>query len=436
MSIYTALRAGVSGLTSHASALATISDNIANVNTVAYKRATTDFSALINGQNAATSYNAGGVVASARRLVDIQGSLEQSRSTTDLAISGNGFFVVSEDANALAEGGAALYTRAGSFSVDANGFLANAQGNFLQGWEVANDGTVVTSPTSLSALSAVNIADVGGAAEATENVTVNGNLKASEDIYDGTLVPYAVGSLATNAINPHYQTTLEVFDSVGSARTVVLGFLKTAASTWQVEVYARPQTDAPANPGGRLAEGVLVFDSDGSIQSFTGSASGPVNVTWAGDVGAGPQTIEFDLESGMSQFAAAFGVTSVTTDGVPAGDLQSLVMEENGFLTAQFTNGRTRAIYQIPVATFLNANGLLADQEGIFRTTLASGNATMNAPGAGSAGDIRAGVLEGSNVDLATEFTQMITTQRAYSASSKIITTADEMLEELIRIKR
>lgn len=436
MSIYTALRTGVSGLSSHASAMAAISDNIANVNTVAYKRATTDFSALINGQNAGTSYNAGGVVATSRRLADIQGSLEQSRSATDLAIAGNGFFVVSDNTAGFADGGAALYTRAGSFSVDADGYLTNAQGSYLQGWAVATNGSVITSPTSLSALSAVNIADVGGSAEATTSVGVNGNLDANQALYGGAQGAYAVGALANGTVTPHFETTLEVFDSLGSARTVAVGFLKTAAGTWQAEIYARPASDAPANPGGRLAAGEIIFTANGSVQSVTGSIGAPVTVAWAGITGAGPQTLSFDLQSGMSQFGDVYGISSITADGVPPGDLQSLVVEDNGFLTAQFTNGRTRALYQLPVATFLNANGLLADQEGIFRATLTSGNPTMNAPGAGAAGDIRAGVLEGSNVDLATEFTQMITTQRAYSASSKIITTADEMLEELIRIKR
>jgi flagellar hook protein FlgE len=144
----------------------------------------------------------------------------------------------------------------------------------------------------------------------------------------------------------------------------------------------------------------------------------------------------FDFTQGISQFSAAYGVNSVTADGVPSGDLLNLVLEDKGMLTAQFTNGRSRALYQVPIATFLNPNGLQAEQGGLYRTTLASGLYTINAAGSGRAGEIRSSVLEGSSVDLGTEFTQLITTQRAYSASSKIITTADEMLEELIRIKR
>ena len=138
----------------------------------------------------------------------------------------------------------------------------------------------------------------------------------------------------------------------------------------------------------------------------------------------------------MAQNAKSFGVTSVTADGVPPGDLVGLVLEGDGMLTAQFSNGRARALYQIPLATFLNPNGLKAHVGGAFRTTLESGLYNINASNAGGAGRIVSGALEASNVDLAAEFTNLITTHRAYSASSRIITTADEMLEELLRVKR
>src|SRR5262249_30235653 len=151
MSIYTALRAGVSGLAANSSALAVISDNIANVNTVGYKRGAVDFSALVNAQNAQTTYNAGGVLPSVRQQISLQGSLEQSRSSTDFAVSGDGFFITSTNNRPLADGGDVAFTRAGSFTIDADGFMVNAQGLYLQGWPVNSDGSVASSPTSLSA---------------------------------------------------------------------------------------------------------------------------------------------------------------------------------------------------------------------------------------------------------------------------------------------
>ena len=220
MSIYTALRAGVSGLTANSSALAVISDNIANVNTVGYKRSGVDFSALVNAQNSNTTYNAGGVLPLTRQQISLQGSLEQSRSTTDLAVSGEGFFVVSTNDQQLSNGGSVLFTRAGSFTIDAKGFMVKAQGLFLQGWPVNSDGSVVSSPTSLSAIEPVNIAGVGGLAEPTANVTINANLRSGQDAYAGAQGVYDVGDIATGTITPHFESSLEVFDSLGEPRTI------------------------------------------------------------------------------------------------------------------------------------------------------------------------------------------------------------------------
>jgi len=437
MSIYTALRAGVSGLTANSSALAVISDNIANVNTVGYKRSGVDFSALVNAQNSNTTYNAGGVLPLTRQQISLQGSLEQSRSTTDLAISGDGFFIVSPNNQQLSNGGTVLFTRAGSFTIDAAGYMVNAQGLFLQGWPVNGDGSVVSSPTSLSAIEPINISGVGGLAEATENVGINANLNSDQASYVGPPA-YAAGDMADGTITPHFESSLEVFDSLGAPRTIAFGFLKTGPNTWQVDAYARPNSNITggAGTGGLLASGTLTFNADGTVQSATGTIGATFTIPWAASTGAASQDIDLDLSTGMTQFAKSFGVTSVTADGVPPGDLVGLVLEGDGYLTAQFSNGRARALYQIPLATFLNPNGLAPDQGGAFRTTLESGLYNINSANAGGAGRIVSGALEASNVDLAAEFTNLITTQRAYSAASRIITTADQMLEELLMIKR
>jgi flagellar hook protein FlgE len=252
--------------------------------------------------------------------------------------------------------------------------------------------------------------------------------------------------LATGTITPHFESSLEIYDSLGAARTVAFGFLKTGPNTWRVEAYARPNSNITggAGTGGLLAAGIVTFNTDGTVASVAGHGTASLaqdidaafNVNWAASTGAASQPVNLDLMTGMTQFANSFGVTSVTADGVPPGDLVGLVLEGDGMLTAQFSNGRARALYQIPLATFLNPNGLKADQGGAFRTALESGLYNINSSNAGGAGRIVSGALEASNVDLAAEFTNLITTQRAYSASSRIITTADEMLEELLRIKR
>ena len=248
MSIYTALRSGVSALAANASAMAVISDNIANLNTVGYKRGVTDFTALLNSQSNGTTYNAGGVLAATRRLVDVQGSREQSRSPTDLAVSGNGFFVVSENNKPLTDGGSVAFTRAGSFSVDASGYLKNAQGFYLQGWPIQADGSVASSPTSLSTLSPVNVANVVATAEPTGNITLTANLSSTQANYDASSHTYAVGDLATGVVAPQFESSIEIYDSLGAPRNVAVGFLKTAPNVWQVEATPAPPRSRPATP--------------------------------------------------------------------------------------------------------------------------------------------------------------------------------------------
>jgi flagellar hook protein FlgE len=443
MSIYTAMRAGVSGLSANASALAAISDNVANINTTAYKRTVNDFSAMVNGRPGQSLYSAGGVLANVRRSVDVQGSLEQGRGATDLAIQGRGFFVVSPTPQRLVEGGEAMFTRSGAFTVDAAGFMRNPLDFYLQGWPVQRDGSVTSSPTSLSVMQPVNLSNVGGAAEATTRTVFNANLNSSQASYvedpvqpSLTAPTYVPGMLARSELKPHFETTIEVFDSLGKANTLAIGFLKTGVNSWQVEAYTRP-IDAVTAADGMVSSGSVTFGNTGRVETVTGDIAAPFNIEWNPAIsGAGTQEMSIALSQGLTQFAIGYGVNSVVTDGAPPGDLIGVSLEENGMLTAQFSNGRTRPIYQIPLATFLNPNGLNAEVNGAYRQTVESGVYTINAPGGGGSGTINSGVLEASNVDLGSEFTNMITTQRAYSASSRIITTADEMLEELLRIKR
>ncbi|MEJ0058345.1 MAG: flagellar hook protein FlgE [Terricaulis sp.] len=357
---------------------------------------------------------------------------------TDLAVSGDGFFIVSTNNQPLSSGGQVLFTRAGSFTVDASGYMVNAQDLFLQGWPVNGDGSVTTSPTSLSAIEPINVSGVGGLAEPTANVSINANLNSAQTNYANAQGAYDIGDMATGTITPHFESSMEIFDSLGAARTIAFGFLKTAPNTWRVESYSRPAANVTggAGTGGLLASGTINFNTDGTVNTVTGTIGSAFTVDWAATTGAADQSVRLDLDAGMTQFANNFGVTSVTADGVPPGDLVGLVLEGDGLLTAQFSNGRSRALYQIPLATFLNPNGLKPGVGGAFGTTLASGLYNINAANAGGAGRIQSGALEASNVDLAAEFTNLITTQRAYSASSRIITTADEMLEELLRLKR
>lgn len=435
MSLYTAMRAGITGLASNASAMSVISDNVANVNTVGYKRGISDFSALINGYVPGAGDIGGGVTTSSRRLASQQGALLQTNSATDMAISGNGFFVVAETPNAIANGGSVAFTRSGSFGVDAKGYLVNQNGFYLQGWPVAADGTVSASSTSVAALAPVNVANVVANAEPSGEVALNANLNSNQTIYDPTVQgDYAEGAIADGTITPHFETSVEIYDSLGTPRTITLGFLKTDANTWQVEAYARPATSVPDAAGGLVASGTINFTTSGLVNSVTGTIGEEFAIPWDPSFGAADQALTLTFNT--SQFATASAVSSVKVDGIPPGTLTSTSVDKHGVLTAHFSNGSSRSLYQLPLATFLSPDALLSETGDIYRATAESGSFNLVAGQTGGSGRIEGARLEASNVDLATEFANMITTQRAYSASSKIITTADQMLEELVQIKR
>ncbi|NDC57485.1 MAG: flagellar hook protein FlgE [Alphaproteobacteria bacterium] len=447
MSIYTAMRAGVSGLQANAAQMAVISDNIANVNTIGFKRGGTDFKAVLNSQGGGPGYNAGGVTTSTRRMVDLQGSIEQASSPTNLAISGNGFFIVTNDPNSARNGGG-LFTRAGAFSLDSQGRLVNAQGYYLLGTPVDPSAPNATAPSTLAALEPIDLSNVGARAIATTNVAINANLDSRSTVYAGPPA-YAAGKMSVATTDPTYvrptlERSVEVFDSLGAVRTLTLAFLKTdtPTNTWAAEIYyADPTSGTRTN----LAQGTIQFGTNGEIQTITSAAPTDledftIDWTTAGPpvagTGAADQPLKFDFMTGLKQYAISSALNSATADGSPPGNLTGVNVSSGGILTAQFSNGRSEPLYLIPVATFLNPNGLAAEPGNAFRQSIDSGLVTINSAGTGAAGKFQSSALEASNVDLGTEFTDMIVTQRAYSASSRVITTADEMLDELIRIKR
>jgi flagellar hook protein FlgE len=457
MSITSAMFAGVSGLSANSSALAAISDNIANMNTVGYKRNATQFTNLVRPESSTTTYATAGVSVAMHQLISQQGVLQSTASSTDLAVSGQGFFVVGDSAT----GGETLFTRAGSFVPDDQGYLKNTGGFYLKGWPIGANGTVSADPSDLSALQPINVASIGAVAEASTNLSVNANLDSST-VTSAAAGTYAANTPATNmasgAVTPDFSRTVQVYDSLGGSRSLTFSFLKTATpNVWRAEIYASPATDVTTGAGlvnGQVAVGNVAFNEDGSLNtgattlpaSLTFGASSSAaptgtNVKWATAEGIAGQTISLSLggsgtTGGMTQFDSLSTLNSTSVDGSPLGNLTGVSIGRDGVLTAQFDNGLQKALYKLPVATFVNADGLYALRGGAFRATAESGAFTLKEAGTAGAGITQASALENSNVDLAAEFTGLITTQRAYSASSKIITTADEMLDELIRIKR
>lgn len=489
MSINSALLAGVSGLTANSAALAAISQNIANVNTVGYKRTAAEFQTVINSQALGAGYSAGGVLASARHFTSQNGQLQRTTSNTDLGISGQGFFVVTERAENLEVTDSRLFTRSGAFRVDNLGYLKNTAGLYLQGWPVDAEGNITTDPSDLNRLRTINVGSVGGTAEATTRVQLNANIKSSQAVSaeatDAAAVPpgaNAYNSLTNSmamwdpetgdGVKPDFELTIPVSDSKGGQRTIAISFLKsTTPNEWFAEIRAVPASDVETGAGlasGQIKTGSVRFTQDGRLDvdymsdaantppaggwlfpdpataALTFGASDSAApaagaVKWAAGLGIDDQTLAFDLTAatgGLTQYDSASVVQAVLTNGTAFGNLSEVKIDETGFVTAIFDNGVTRKIAQIALATFPSPDALLEATGNAFRVSQGSGTYNLKTAGSGGAGTIGSSQLEASTVDLSAEFTGLITTQRAYSASSKIITTADEMLAELISIKR
>jgi len=484
MSINSALLAGVSGLTANAAALAAISQNIANVNTVGYKRSAGEFQTVINSQSQGAGYSAGGVLATARHYTSQNGQLQRTTSNTDLGIAGQGFFVVTERPENVQVTDTRLFTRAGAFTVDNLGYLKNTAGLYLQGWPVDAEGNIATDPSDLNRLRTINVGSVGGTAEPTTRIQLNANIKSSQlvsaeatdaaatppgaNTYDPATNSMAMWDAETGAgVKPDFELTIPVSDSKGGQRTVAMSFLKsTVPNQWYAEIRAIPASDVVTGAGltnGQLRSGLVAFTQDGRLDAAAMAALGTAALfqdpstasltfgssdaaapaagafNWAPELGIDDQSLAFDLTAatgGLTQYDSASVVQAVLTNGTAFGNLSEVKIDDTGFVTAIFDNGVTRQIAQIALATFPSPDSLAQTSGNAYRVSQGSGTFNLKAAGTGGAGLIGSSQLEASTVDLSAEFTGLITTQRAYSASSKIITTADEMLAELISIKR
>ena len=432
MSLYGALNIGVAGLAANAAALSATSSNIANVNTVGYKNQTVNFQTFLNIPGLAGNSSAG-VSALIGQDVMTQGLPTSTSSPTDLSISGNGFFVVASNASPTAT---QEYTRAGSFRPDENGDLKNASGLYLLGWKLDSQGNI---PTNTSSLSLINVSSLSGKAQATANLGIQANLQSSA----AAVGTYTTGQMTSGAVTPEFQRTINVYDSQGGSQPVTFSFVKTGANTWAYEAaYSGPAGNITGtNP---IGTGTVTFNSDGTMKNVNGAApaSGSFNLTipWAASTGLASQSIAVNLgavggTSGLTQFDSASTLNGTSPDGSPFGSITGVTVAKDGTVTAQFSNGLTQAVYKVPVATFTNPDGLGQMNGNAYTATRQSGAANINLANTGSAGGIAAQTLEASTVDLATEFTNLITTQRAYSASARIVTTADQMLQELEQIK-
>jgi flagellar hook protein FlgE len=428
MSLYGALNIGVAGLAANSQALSATSSNIANVNTVGYKNQTANFETFLNAPGLTGNASAG-VASVISQDVTTQGLPTATSSPTDLSISGNGFFVVASNNTSSAT---QEYTRAGSFTPDEDGNLKNTAGLYLQGYKLDASGNI---PTDTSALSLINVSSLSGKAQATANLGIQANLQSSAT----TDATYATGDMTSGAATPDFQRTINIYDSQGGSQPVTFSFVKTGANAWAYEAaYAGSSANlSSANP---IGTGTVSFNSDGTLKNVDGAtpASGTFNLTipWAASTGLASQAVAVNLgtvggTSGLTQFDTASSLNGTSPDGSSFGNVTGVTIGKDGTVTAQFSNGLSQNVYKVPIATFTNPDGLGQVNGNAYVATKASGAASVNQANTGSAGGISSNSLEASTVDLATEFTNLITTQRAYSASARIITTADQMLQQL-----
>lgn len=444
MSLYAALYSGVSGLNAYSSAIGVISDNIVNVNTVGYKASDTKFSTLVTESNS-TSYSPGGVAARTTTNVSQQGLLQTTGSDTDFSIDGDGFFVVKDEPVSGVEG-VVSFTRAGSFTPDSQGFLRNVAGDYVMAWRLEADGSIVnTGSTDL--LEPVTTSGLTGTASPTTQVKLRANLDSRAPVspLEPTYNPAAAATnMASGGIPADFTTDVTSYDAEGNTHILTYSFLKSSVQNqWHVELHATPATDVTTAPGlvdGQIAVGTIAFQ-DGRLDLANSSAvfQAPVNVDWSNGVSDSPLTIDLGQDGGddgFTQFASESTLVSTVIDGAVFGSVIGLTVDDAGTVTAIFDNGLSQDVYRLALATFQNPDGLRRQQANTYGISNESGSFTLVEPGTGGSGNVEPGTLEASTVDLAREFSNMITTQRAYSASTRVITTTDEMLSELNSIKR
>lgn len=460
MSLFASLASGVSGLGAFSAALGMVSDNIANLNTIGYKATRANFSTLVTESSSSSSYSPGGVQALPQTLISRQGLLQSSTSATDLSIDGAGFFVVStrgEPVNANTE---ISFTRAGSFTPNADGFLKNTAGLFLMGVPLDSNGQPPAN-LILSGLQPINVSNLTSTAEATTNLTLRANLQSSQPInaavtggaYNATTVAGSMAGYAAdiaagvippqNGVKSDFQTNVQVFDARGGVHTVTFAALRQADNLWNVEMFVDPSSEVNSGLAGtgQIVSGQMKFNGDGTlnIAGTTPALLNPVTVSWTG--GANPGNITFDLgtdglSDGITQFAGDSTLISSSTNGATFGNVIGVSVDKDGVISALFSNGLAKKVFQLPLSTFQNPDGLTRRQGNSYTVSDQSGSLNLKFAGIGGAGFVAPQTLEASTVDLAGEFTNLITIQRAFSASTKIITTADEMLTVLNNIKR
>ncbi|MBR0650517.1 flagellar hook protein FlgE [Roseomonas terrae] len=430
MSLFASMTTAITGLNAQARALGHVSDNVANSQTVGFKRTDTNFVSYLT-ESTASVHRPGSVVARPDYTNTVAGTISQSENPLSMAISGQGFFSVS-----LPTGSAngqvtfderQFYTRAGDFQLDRTGYMVNGAGYVLQGWA-----SNAAGDPDRTQIQPIRVSELVFNPIATSNIEMSANLPAG----------------GTEAVS----TPRSVYDSLGALQEMTFSWTPNGPNTWTLDISS-------PNGGGSLGTIDVQFGQaatpavpDGTIGGFanaTGSLAGalantgdPALISFSADFGQGPQAMTLNLGAfgaarGVTQYAdQEYVVRNFAQDGVPLGAFSSVGIRENGDVAINYDNGQSRVIARVPITTF-NAPDALQRLDGqAFMRTVESGEARTSDPASNGAGRLATSSVEGSNVDIAAEFSKLIIAQRAYTANTKIVTATDEMLQDTINMRR
>ncbi len=423
MGISSAMYSGVSGLNTNSQAMSVIGNNLANTNTIGFKGSRTVFADLLSG-----SINGSGGMSQVGRGVGMskvdqifsQGTFETTESNLDVAIEGDGFFVLKEAGDATA-----YYSRAGSFRFNEDGYLVNPEGLMVQGKSFDANGTLKTGDAGN-----IQVASSGlVAGNVTSTLELTTNLDSTEPEIDLVSTPFD----HTDSTTYNYSSSVQVFDTLGNPHLLSTYFTKTADNTWESFWSAEKDDGSGTIMSGSL--GTLNFTPYGVLSAATTYTIPPG--TAAGELSWGNSTTDtgIDVTFDTTQFNSESVVISQNQNGTGAGNLTGVEINSEGIVVASYSNGEQTKIAQLILGKFVNTNGLSLAGSNLYTATTSSGAARTGLPGP-ELGKIFTNSLEQSNVDMGSEFVRMITVQRGFQANSKIITTVDELLGELINLKR
>lgn len=464
----------VSGLRAHQTRMDVIGNNIANVNTVGFKGSRVTFQEVFSqtlkgagspqdGRGGTNPQQIGlGINVSSMDTFHIRGSVERTDYNTDLMINGEGFFIVSDDANGINQS----YTRAGNFAIDEAGNLVTAEGYRVLGYMADENGVLQSNLGGLVISKAMTFDP-----QVTTEVTFEGNLDSETEVFSGTPMvatnpsdnsnavyqavlkdpaapPSASNPIIGYKINPNFEdtvareTTYQVYDSFGGAHQIKQAYIKTGTTTYDVVTFYVHEN------GDMVLAGTGTGDGDVTVPSTTELEFGPNGRLIDGGTESMTIRVGSDFTNGAGEISLTVDFNKLTMaankstasaqdiDGYKQGTLEDFAVAPTGEIVGVFDNNQRRVIGQVALANFKNPAGLEKTGSNMYRTTANSGQPIVGVPGAGGFGSLNPGALEMSNVDLSREFTNMITTQRGFQANSRIITTSDEMLQEVVNMKR